>query len=314
MLYITTRGQKDAFTAHRTLHNNFAPDGGCFAPFKMPEFDRDFLLALKDMPFGDVVAEIINVFFSTGLTGLDVEYAIGKTPAQLVTMSHRVCIAENWHNSGGAYSYILDSINRKLCDSEVPTLWVKTVVRIAIMFALHGQMLKQGVIDPDQTFDIAVNGDDFSDPMAAWYARKFGLPIGDIICTCVDNSIVWDLLHRGVYPGGDISDELHMGLEQLLCGTLGYNAVAEFNASVSGSKSFSVCEALLPILNGGLFCSVVGQSRADATINSVYRSNGYILDSDAALCYGGLQDYRAKTGSVNMTLVISDKKPANRVG
>ena len=72
-----------------------------------------------------------------------------------------------------------------------------------------------------------------------------------------------------------------------------------------------MCEALLPLLNEGLFCSVVGPNRAEATVSSVYRSNGYTLDPAAALSYGGMQDYRAKTGSTNMTLVLSNVKPVN---
>lgn len=313
MLYITTRGQKDAFTAHRALCNDYAPDGGRYIPFKMPEFGQEFLAGLRSMQFGEIVTEIMNVFFSAGLNGLDVDYCVGKTPVKLVEMSHRICVAENWHNPQNKYSHIVDKINQIISENEKPSLWVATSVRIATLFALYIQMLDQKLIDPNKTFDVAVNGDDFADVMAVWYARKYGLPVGNIICTCVDNSIVWDLLHRGVYSDGNISPELQMGLEQLLCATLGYDAVAEFNTAVASGKTYSVCEALLPVLNKGIFCSVVGQNRADVTRKSVFRSNGYILDTTAALCYGGLQDYRAKTGSTNMTLVLSDKKPDKTV-
>jgi len=314
MLYVTTRDQKDAFTAHRALSNDLAPDGGRFIPFKMPTFDQEYLAELKDKAFGQIVSEIINTFFSVGLSGWDVDFCIGKIPVQLFSMNHRVCVSENWHNSMSAYNHSLESINNKICkNNNLPTSWFATSVRIAYLFAIYGQMLSQDLIAPGTTFDVAVNGDDFSDPMAAWYARKMGLPIENIICTCVDNSVVWDLLNKGSFSGGHIDKQLQLSLEQLLCGALGHNVAVEFFRAASDGRGYSICEALLPELNKGLYCAVVGKDRADTTINSVYRSNGYVLDQGAALSYGGMQDYRAKTGSTSMTLVLSDAKPRNHV-
>ena len=40
MLYITTRGDRDAFTAHRTLCTDRAPDHGCFIPMRFPKFSE----------------------------------------------------------------------------------------------------------------------------------------------------------------------------------------------------------------------------------------------------------------------------------
>ncbi len=37
---------------------------------------------------------------------------------------------------------------------------------------------------------------EFTMPVAAWYARRMGLPTGDVICVCNENSAPWELLHR----------------------------------------------------------------------------------------------------------------------
>lgn len=310
MLYVTTRGQKDAFTAHRALCNDYAPDGGRFIPFKMPDFDHDFFAALKENSFGEIVAETINAFFSAGLTGWDVDFCVGKAPIQLKQMNHRICIAEVWHNPVGEYDHVVQSIFNKISKSDSkPTAWFVTAIRIAVLFAIYGKMIQDGLVEPGQIFDVAVGGNDFTDPMAVWYARKLGLPIGTVIITSVDDSTVWDLLQRGIFIPSGVDKDLQMGLEELLCATLGYHAVSELNDAISKTKSYSVSEALIPVLSDGLFCSVVGPNRIEDTINSVFRSNGYILDHSAALSYGGLQDYKAKTGSTNLTLVLSDTKP-----
>ena len=52
MLYVTTRDDKDAYTAHRTLHSDFAPDGGQFVPFKLPVFTEEEIKRFADGNFG----------------------------------------------------------------------------------------------------------------------------------------------------------------------------------------------------------------------------------------------------------------------
>ena len=54
---------------------------------------------------------------------------------------------------------------------------------------------------------------------------------------------------------------------------------------------------------------VVGESRVPDVINSVNRSCGYAISKDAAFTFGGLQDYRARTGASCETLLLSMEKP-----
>ena len=61
----------------------------------------------------------------------------------------------------------------------------------------------------------------------------------------------------------------------------------------------------------GLFCAVPGASRATDIINSVYRTNGYVLDSEIALRYGALQDYRARAGAGSVTLLMAECPPTD---
>ena len=43
MLYISTRNNTDTYTAHRALHEEYAPDGGFYVPFYLPTFSSDAL-------------------------------------------------------------------------------------------------------------------------------------------------------------------------------------------------------------------------------------------------------------------------------
>ena len=48
MLYVTTRNNRDAYTAQRVLRENRGPDGGLYVPFREPVFSREEIDALKE--------------------------------------------------------------------------------------------------------------------------------------------------------------------------------------------------------------------------------------------------------------------------
>lgn len=312
MLYITTRDNNDAYTAHRTLMADCAPDGGCFVPFQLPYYEANEIALLKEKTFSQTVAEFLNTFFSAGLTALDVDFAIGKIVSKLIPMNHKIVIAELWHNPDGKYSYIEECLYKLMvnCQTNVkPSAWAKTAVRIAILFGLYGQMLRSGLFSGDQCIDISVSADDFSVPMTLWYARKMGLPIGSIICVCVNNGSLWDLIHRGVFNPAEVSDTLLLSVEQLIHACLGFDEVRRFQEVCRSKRSYTLNEEQLAALNIGLFCAVAGDKRWESITNSVFRSNSYIIDPQTALSYGGLQDYRAKTGGSRTTLLLAENTP-----
>lgn len=312
MLYITTRNDKDTFTSHKTLCSDFAPDLGQFVPFSLPVYNREELLILAGKGFGDIVAEIINRFFSARLSGTDVDFAIGRNAAKLVTMNHKIAVAELWRNPDGEFSYIVNSLYEKvICGSEAsqkPTVWFKIAVRIAILFGVFGSLMCDELL-MDSAFDISVSDDEFSLAVAAVYARKMGLPIDKIICTTDDSVSLWDFIQRGTFSSNKKQLPIYSYLEMLVNASLGTADAVRFGEACEKGELYSLDEEQLPVFNNGLFCSVTSHSRTESTINSVYRSNGYILESKAAFCYGGLQDYRAKTGDGCLTLILAEKNP-----
>ena len=46
-------------------------------------------------------------------------------------------------------------------------------------------------------------------------------------------------------------------------------------------------------------------------IPSVCRTTGHIIDMETAAAYGGMQDYRAKTGETRPVLLISERSPVH---
>lgn len=317
MLYVTTRSQTDAFTAANTLQNSIARDGGRFVPRQLNQFSPEETSQWLQKSFGQAVADILNFFFSTKLSGWAVEFALGRNPLKLVTMNHRLVVGEVWHNPGQTYRYMVNALHRLIAGDSEPTDWSCIAIGIAVLFGIFGQMRQADMLPIEERIDVAVNTGDFTAPMAAWYAREMGLPVGNIICTCNENSAAWELLRQGtlsVQPVvhtllPDVDVAMPANMERLISATLGTEQ-ANLYAKASEEKGvYTIDEEHLSVLNAGVSVSVVGSSRVGATIHKIYRTNQYIMDPYTALAFAGLQDHRASTGDGRQTLLVADRNP-----
>ncbi len=318
MLYITTRSNTDTFTSHRAMSTNTAPDGCHFVPFRMPSFSVDEIKELKDKPFNQIVADVLNIFFSAGITPWDVDFAIGKsaTPA-LRYLNHRILVAELWHNPGNGIDYIAQRLYEKLCigdnaDKTAGT-WAKTAVWIAVLFAVYGELLRNDLIAFTDSPDIVVPAEDFLIPMAAHYAKKMGLPINTVICACDETCNVWELIHKGTYATASRSASLNLGIERLIHSVYGTEEAIRFAKDCDASVTYTETPETVGTLSRGFYCAVAGKGRAEATINSVYRSSKYLIDPKTALCFCALQDYRAGTAISRTTLILAQSAPGSHL-
>lgn len=310
MLYVTTRSRHDAHTAHRTICFDRAPDGGMFVPFKMAKLDRQQVMELGQVSFGQCVADTLNRFFACGLTGWDVDFCIGRYPAKVEDVGHRILAAQTWINQSRNYAWAEKTLAERICGSNMPkdgaTGWVKIAIRIAFLAGVFGDLIRKGIADPEHPVDLSVPTGDFSIPMSAWYAKQMGLPIANIVCSSAEVGVVWDLLHLGVVK---TTDNMPAYLEQLICGTLGQEESLRFSKICGEQGEYGLSAENTAKLGEGLFAAVISYDRLIGTIPSVYRTSNYILGPAAALGYSGLLDYRAKTGESRTAVLLSERSP-----
>lgn len=309
MLYITTRSNRDAFTAHKTLIGDFPQDGGLYVPFQIPFFSNDDISKLNQKSFSEIVADILNIFFSARLSGWDIECSIGRNPVKFAKLVNGIYISELWHNLEKNYNYLKKGIYCLLCkdiDADHITEWAEIAIRISVLFGLFGELLRSGVVSVDKKIDIAVNADSQTELAAAWLARKMGLPIQNIVCCCHENSSVWSFIRKGT-TGSCVKNRIH-SIEYLIFGTLGFAHTNSY-AEACGNRIYSITEDELAVLNADMFTSAIGTSRIPSVINSVLRTDNYMLYDDAAFAYGGLQDYRSSTGVNKPALILAEMLP-----
>lgn len=322
MLYRTTRTNNDTYTAARALSENRSPDGGFFVPLKLQPLSRSEVKRLAEKSFSQNVADVVNLFFSTQLDSWAVEFAIGRYPVKTVSISSREMVAETWHNPVWKFDRLARGIEKAIRQSDevcdVPTDWLMIASRIAILFGVFGDLLRQRKVSVDEPVDIAVPCGNFSAPMAIWYAKRMGLPISTILCCCNDNNGPWKLLHKGEIRTDAASVQtatpncdhvVPAGMERLIFATLGVNAANEFAEICRKGGSFYLEPEQQKNLKGCMYVPVTGQRRLESAVNSLYNSCGYPADAYTALCYSGILDYRSVTGEGRQVLILSEESP-----
>lgn len=321
MLYITTRNDKEFHTSYRALSSNRDEHGGLYLPYQITCFTPREIDTFQDKTFSQCVADILNIFFSARLDAWDVACCMGTHPLNLIPMSHKITIAEVWNNPEWSLSRFVRNLNGRIlgnADNGCPSNWMEIAARIAVLFGIFGKLLRIGVVSEGNTIDISVISGDFVTPMAAWYARLMGLPIGSIIFSCNENSAAWDLLHRGeahastiqsqpAMPASDVGMPINM--ELLIRVVQGQKELTDYLAAYDACGVYMLSEEARTELSRGMFGAVIGKNRVKSIIRNVYATSAYILNPYSALAYGALQDYRATKAETGQTLILTEHGP-----
>lgn len=306
MLYLTTRSKTETYTAYRTLAEDRSPDGGYFLPFYLPRLDPEKMSTLSNQSFGQNIAYFLNVFFSAKLTGWDIDCAIGKTPVNMLPLGHKTVLCQLWANPECNYAFVENALYRLLYSEKKrqPTVWARIAIGTSILCSVCLQQFHKNIA----LFDVSVADGDFLMAVSACYAKRMGLPIGNIIFTGREESGLWDLINRGI-----LSDSLYpSGLEMFLFAELGFTETQKYLHAVTKRTADSLEENSTLKLKDAMYISVIGTERIPLLKSNCYSSFKVALDADCALAYGGLQDYRAKTGSSEWTLILSQSNPSER--
>lgn len=323
MLYVTTRLDRDTYDASRALTETRAPDGGFYTPLELPRFSARDIAKLGEKPFSRNVADVVNLFFDSQLDGWGVEFAIGRYPVKLATVSGKATVAETWHNTVWRFERLARGIEKAVCQSDQisqsPSDWLMVASRIAVLFGIFSELIHEGTVNADAPVDVAVPSGNLSACVAACMAREMGLPIATVLVCCNENAAPWTLLHKGelrtdtatvhtATPNCDIA--VPDGLERLIYSALGLEETMKFLTIRENRGNYYLEPYQTEALRKGIHVSVVSRDRMEAMMKALYNTSGYIADPYTALVYGGLADYRSRTGERRPALILSEESPA----
>ena len=91
----------------------------------------------------------------------------------------------------------------------------------------------------------------------------------------------------------------------------GYGEAQKYSAAVENRTVYHLAAPSLEQFRNGIFATVVGDDRVKNVVESTMRTDNYQMERSTARAFAALQDYRAKKGFNNNTLLFSRNAPVN---
>jgi len=211
----------------------------------------------------------------------------------------------------GSRGYMLSSANSINIGRLVP--------QVVYYINAYLRLLEKNEIREGEEINIVVPTGNFGNILAAYYAKKMGLPVRRFLCASNENNVLYDFINTGVYdrqrelkltmsPSMDIL--ISSNLERLL-----YDLCEKDTAVLSGffdglSKkgSFSISEDMKEKIND-FWGGFATESQTLQAINQAFSQHGYLIDTHTAVGYHVYNDYRESTSDRTKTVIASTASP-----
>ena len=198
--------------------------------------------------------------------------------------------------------------------------WGRILPQVVYYISAYCDLLRDGEIKMGDKVNFCVPTGNFGDILAAYYAKRMGLPVGKLICASNCNDVLTDFLRTGVYdrnrpfhttmsPSMDIL--VASNLERLLFDLSGENdaEVRGYMEALAKDGKYEVSDAIKAGLAEeywGGFCDEDGTA---ATIAEYYEEKGYLIDTHTAVAANVMAQYRKATGDETVTVFVSTASP-----
>lgn len=196
--------------------------------------------------------------------------------------------------------------------------WGRLAPQIVYYVSAYCDLLHAGRIQPGEPVNICVPTGNFGNILAAYIAKRMGLPVDKLICASNRNHILTDFFETGVYdrnrafyttisPSMDIL--ISSNLERLLYFAAGPETTKGWMALLAETGRFAIGETLRRTLAADFTACYLDEDETRATIRSLYREYGYLCDPHTAVAAGALRKYRQASGDGRVTVVASTASP-----
>ena len=198
--------------------------------------------------------------------------------------------------------------------------WGRILPQVVYYISAYCDLLRDGKITMGQKVNFCVPTGNFGDILAAYYAKRMGLPVGKLICASNRNDVLTDFLRTGVYdrnrpfhttmsPSMDIL--VSSNLERLLFDLSGENdaEVRGYMDALAKDGKYEVSDAIKAKLAEQYWGGFCGEEGTAATIAEYYRKHGYLIDTHTAVAVNVMEQYRAATGDETVTVFVSTASP-----
>lgn len=193
--------------------------------------------------------------------------------------------ADELHASHGLRLSSANSIN-----------WGRLLPQVVYYISAYAEMVASGGVRAGEPMDVCVPTGNFGNILAAYYARRVGVPIERLLCASNENNVLTDFINTGVYdisqrdfvttpsPSMDIliSSNLERQLYELTRSPL---KIREWMTELRESNRFQVDRATFGAMRELYAADFCTSDESLATISRVWRETGYLLDPHTAVAW-----------------------------
>lgn len=180
-------------------------------------------------------------------------------------------------------------------------------------------MLKQGEIKEGESINVVVPTGNFGNILAAYYAKKMGLPINKLVCASNENNVLCDFFNEGIYnknrefkvtssPSMDIL--VSSNLERLLyhISNGDEDLVSDLMRKLNIEGKYLINESMNKELKD-FYSGFANDKETYEVIEDTFKNNGYLMDTHTAVAYKVYKDYKNEMNDNTKTIIVSTASP-----
>ena len=217
------------------------------------------------------------------------------------------------------YKNLLDRNQFKLSSANSIN-WGRLVPQIVYYFSSYAELVKNNEIEIGDKINVVVPTGNFGNILAAYYAKKMGLPIAKFICASNENNVLTDFIKTGVYnknrdfhttisPSMDIL--ISSNLERFLYDLTGCDdkLVSEWMKELNTNGSYEVSADVKAKMQEMFTAGCCDDAETMATIKKCASEYNYVIDTHTAVAKSVYDKYVAQTGDTTKTIIASTASP-----
>ena len=195
----------------------------------------------------------------------------------------------------------------------------RLVPQIVYYVYAYARLLANEEIQGGEEINIVVPTGNFGNILAAYFAKKMGLPIRTLICASNDNKVLYDFFTTGTYdrrrefimtnsPSMDIL--ISSNLERLIYLSAGCDAAAnaDLMRELAEEGRYTVTGSMRDFMSDfrGGFATQKENAKA---IRTIFQDTGYLIDTHTGVAAAVYDQYKNDTGDMTKTVIASTASP-----
>lgn len=195
----------------------------------------------------------------------------------------------------------------------------RLVPQIVYYVYAYAKLLQNEEIQEGEEINVVVPTGNFGNILAAYFAKKMGIPIDKLICASNENKVLFDFFQTGVYdknrefiltnsPSMDIL--ISSNLERLIYMIAGQDA--QKNSQLMQALKTDGVYELSDDMKANLDDFAAGyatEAQVKETIADIYKKTGYVIDTHTAVAAKVCKSYMEASKDTKKTVIASTASP-----